>query len=1129
MKYLLSLIFLMSISSIFAQEVIVFEIEDELLEVGSQVSFLKDTEGRLSIQEILSEDVQQQFQQNNSNIFHKPISTSAYWMKLTVSNHSDQDLWLDLDKSFILDVVFYQPDSLGNYTKVTHTGALQPFHSRPYPIINGFWLPLNKAKEQSNQTYYVRVISHFGIDLALKVASLDKLYAQKNILDILSAAFIGLMLIMILYNSFLFITTKDNIYLLYTSYLFFITLTATFLNSFPIIEYFTAYQLQFFIHHYFSIWAYPTLILSGLFCIQYLDLKRNLPQAIAIIKWVLLSQIIIIILNLSGWVSMESITILEQIVPLALYTTCLTIAFYLFFVKNLKQARFYLLGWSFFFVGVILLVLSGNSLIPFNIYVRNASYFGIGMEIWMFSLALGDRLNFLQKEKQIAQVDRLTLIEEQKDLLEEKINKRTLQIKEQNLKLQENQEVLYRNKKQLQKSLEENQTYIAQIEEQQKQDKLKTKKLETNQLILQKSRDKLKKTLDENKIYVEQIQQQKEELKTNNDELIAKEEEIRQNFEELQSTQETLEHRQKQLKVALAENQSITQALNKSAIISITDLKGNILHVNNIFCQVAGYTEEELIGKNQNIVNSGYHPQELWKEMWKTIGTGQTWRGEIKNQAKNGTPYWVDAVINPMYNDQGKIYNYLSIRYLITEKKEVEERIQSQNREMTRKNKKIAKTIQTISNLSQNKQLLTGGWQVVSQEAIKAGVEALEIDTCELWYYNFKQVQMYCIAYESNSAPTSPQTVTPQESPLFFKILQNQHLLMVRDIETDISLSDEEKVYFINRGYQAFMLYPIILSKNQTGLLVCYQKEKYNWENEDIIFLKSVNDEFAFAYQAHKKEQAKEKIQEKNAEITKINKNLNDSITYAQRIQNAILPTLDEIQQHLPNSFIFFRPRDIVSGDFYFFSQQGNISVIAAVDCTGHGIPGAFMSLIGNDLLDDIVNVKNITQPDEILRRLRNGVIKTLKQKETNNQDGMDIAICTIYHATNHSETPYLEYAGAGNPLIYFQDGELIRIKPDKTIIGGFNNYLKGKDFTLYRIPLDKPTTFYIYSDGLQDQFGGPQNRKFTTRRLRELLQEIHQKDIKEQEQILAETITSWQTHSNQVQIDDMLLLGVKV
>jgi serine phosphatase RsbU (regulator of sigma subunit) len=193
--------------------------------------------------------------------------------------------------------------------------------------------------------------------------------------------------------------------------------------------------------------------------------------------------------------------------------------------------------------------------------------------------------------------------------------------------------------------------------------------------------------------------------------------------------------------------------------------------------------------------------------------------------------------------------------------------------------------------------------------------------------------------------------------------------------------------------------------------------------------------------------------------------------------------------------------------------------VISAVDCTGHGVPGAFMSMIGFNLLDEITS-KGITRPNLILEELHRGVRFTLKQKETNNQDGMDLAMCVI-----DSKTKTLEFAGAKNPLIYIQDGEVKQIKGDTNGVGGKSD---DHTFTLHTVDVSTPTYCYIFSDGFIDQFGGENGRKFMISNFRNLLFDIHQKPMKEQREILDKTIKEWMGKKYN-QIDDILVIGFKL
>jgi len=328
--------------------------------------------------------------------------------------------------------------------------------------------------------------------------------------------------------------------------------------------------------------------------------------------------------------------------------------------------------------------------------------------------------------------------------------------------------------------------------------------------------------------------------------------------------------------------------------------------------------------------------------------------------------------------------------------------------------------------------------------------------------------------------------------------------------------------------------------------------EEINQQNEEIL---AINDELGL----QKEEMARknkeialknEAMQTINAaldqqkmELRKKTHNVRSSINYAKRIQNAILPRPDWIQEHLPDSFVFFKPRDIVSGDFYWFSvvhleEEVEITtsfrpppppekiVITAIDCTGHGVPGAFMSMVGNQLLYEIINTNHVISPDHILSELHHKIRIALSQEETGNNDGMDMAICVI---DKNERT--LEFAGAKNPLIYIQDQELFEIKGSTAPIGG-KKRSKGKKsqprtYEKHIIPLDKPTWFYMFTDGFQDQFGGKNGRKFMKRRFKELLLKIHQRPPSVQRNMLSQTIGGWM--GNNPQIDDMLVMGFKI
>jgi serine phosphatase RsbU (regulator of sigma subunit) len=258
-------------------------------------------------------------------------------------------------------------------------------------------------------------------------------------------------------------------------------------------------------------------------------------------------------------------------------------------------------------------------------------------------------------------------------------------------------------------------------------------------------------------------------------------------------------------------------------------------------------------------------------------------------------------------------------------------------------------------------------------------------------------------------------------------------------------------------------------------------------------------------------------------EIEIKNKDISDSIEYALQIQQARLPHIETIQESFPEFFVMYLPRDIVSGDFYWFTETENGKKIFAVsDCTGHGIPGAFMSMMGIDGLNYAILEKRIESSSQILNHVNKFIIESLKQDHGmgKNRDGMDTAICIF-----EKDLSSVKYSGANRPLWLIRNKELIQYSPDKMSIGG-NNY-SDYEFNEITIPLQKGDSVYLFSDGYPDQFGGERNKKFMTKNLKQLLLEITHLSAKEQEAILQTSLQNWK--GSFPQIDDIILVGIKL
>ncbi len=285
---------------------------------------------------------------------------------------------------------------------------------------------------------------------------------------------------------------------------------------------------------------------------------------------------------------------------------------------------------------------------------------------------------------------------------------------------------------------------------------------------------------------------------------------------------------------------------------------------------------------------------------------------------------------------------------------------------------------------------------------------------------------------------------------------------------------------------------------------------------------------FLVYYQYQEKKKANILLEEQNIEIKQQRdqifqqkQEITDSIQYASRIQNAILSPdnmLDKLQDH----FILYKPRDIVSGDYYWMTLKDNKTIVAVADCTGHGVPGAFMSMLGISFMNEIVNKSDTTEASEILNQLRGYVISSLGQtgEEGEAQDGMDLALCVI-----DLNARKIQFSGAYNPLYLIRNGKLIEYKPDKMPIGIHKE--KNDPFSNHDIDVETGDALYMFSDGYVDQFGGTRQKKFMTKNFKELLLRINKKSMKEQGDILDNTIMEWMDDVEQ--IDDILVMGLRI
>jgi serine phosphatase RsbU (regulator of sigma subunit) len=363
--------------------------------------------------------------------------------------------------------------------------------------------------------------------------------------------------------------------------------------------------------------------------------------------------------------------------------------------------------------------------------------------------------------------------------------------------------------------------------------------------------------------------------------------------------------------------------------------------------------------------------------------------------------------------------------------------------------------------------------------------------------------------------------------------IKNEASLFINDVKVEYvkylndyywkDIADDEIIH-------SFINIPLVMGKRVFGVISVQSFNRNAYTQDDFSILKALASFMSIAFNnAETFEQlnkAKENISIQKREIEHKQKEIIDSINYASRIQRAMLTSEEYISKHLyAEYFIFYQPKDIVSGDFYWAASTGsdtnNKFYIATADCTGHGVPGAFMSLLNINFLNENLLERGIKDPASILNEQRKEIIKALNPTGTeNSKDGMDCVLCSFDIEGNK-----LEFAASNNPVWIIRNDEVLVFKADKMPVGkGENN---ERSFTLQSVQLEKGDVVYTFTDGYADQFGGERGKKFMYKQLQQLLLANHKFSMKDQKEILASTINNW--IGDEEQVDDMLIIGVRI
>jgi PAS domain S-box-containing protein len=591
-------------------------------------------------------------------------------------------------------------------------------------------------------------------------------------------------------------------------------------------------------------------------------------------------------------------------------------------------------------------------------------------------------------------------------------------------------------------------------------------------------------------------------------------------------SQKILEAANEELTQIKAELEARIHALDLSAYICEVDPMGKILYVNQQLIEALGYESRELISQNLRILLSGRQNQALYRELYNAIEKGKTWNNELELRTKLGDYLWVIATVTPVFTPDGSPAKSIFVLNNITEQKQQEFRLRKQQ--------------ETLLFLSKSPQIRSGNIANGFQLIVEKAREAFDADRVSIWIFQEDvpdKASCVAVSQRIKHRHEIGITISKSEFQAYFDLLERDRIVVSANVHEDPHLSDIAQHLFPNEPQVAILDAAILLGDKIVGIISVEDHHRIrHWHVDEQSFINSLADTAGIVFEQREMKlteelrQAYEKLEKINQEVLEQKKELEEktiwmleSLKYAKRIQRNLLPDQATLNKYLVNYFIVYRPKEIVGGDFYWFHADDPYRIIIVADGTGHGVPGAFITLIGHMLLNQIVVAQKIYKPSEILYHLHIGVRKTLKQdvEDSTSRDGMDIAV-VLYNSENRK----LQYAGANLPLYYYQNWDLHTIKPDKLPIGG-EQMEEERIFTNHEIQLYPGDAIYLYTDGFVDQIGGPEKKRFSTRRFRDLILRTQHESMATQRALLNMEWKEWK--GDDEQLDDVTVFGMKI
>lgn len=554
---------------------------------------------------------------------------------------------------------------------------------------------------------------------------------------------------------------------------------------------------------------------------------------------------------------------------------------------------------------------------------------------------------------------------------------------------------------------------------------------------------------------------------------------------------EEIEAQSKQLELINTELEKLSIVASKTQnAVTIMDSQGNIEWVNAGFTRLYGYTLQLLTHeRDSNIIKISGNPN-IKDIVNSCVSNKRTERYETSNQSRSGEILWVQTTLTPILNDEGEVIKLVAIDADIRELKEANEKIMAQSVELEK-------------------------LSIVASETSNA------VTICDgignfVWI-NAAHEQLY--GYTIDELKTKYGSLLSDFTPSHIVSMIQSSILKKTSVQFEYKAIGK----LGNPFWVQTVINPVLNDKGEIKNLILVQS--------DISVIKEAEQEIRQQHeeilqQKETLEMQNEEIQAQRDKVETQNRHIRGSIQYALTIQSAILPIKDVIEQ-IYDLFVIYRPKDIVSGDFYWFHHFDDMkkTMVAVIDCTGHGVPGAFMSMIGNRLLNEIIIEKKVLNPAEILEQMNTGITKALKQDKTDNNDGMDVALCSIDHLPNN--TYEITFCGAKRPLFFYKKKEEIldSLKGVRRSIGGARKKRVNILFEVENVTLQSGDTIYLSTDGLIDQ-NDMERKKYGSPRLIEILQRIASAEMKQQKKLLEADL---ELHMRDCeQRDDITFLGLR-